>query len=341
MNTNYDNDATRYQAADEENTQYQDFNEQDNRPTDQDTELDDKISDENATPKKGAWQKAAIGGAAALVVGAVTTVSVNMMASDNTPDNKPGEEEKPEENTDNHPAWTDGNIEVATGVNDHMSFNEAFAAAREEVGPGGCFEWHGNVYGTYTAQEWNSMSAADQAEWSGHFNWNNLDSSSSNLAHHNTHNDTHHHTDVAQNDDIDIVSVTHTDVTPESYEPATSNPPAAAGNGHLDLANTTGQSEPEVEILGVVHDSESGQNIGAMTIDGQGVIFIDVDDNLEFDLMATDINQNGQLDENEIFDIQGQGFTVAGLGGFTEDPTGNLYASNDSMDMSDGMVYEG
>lgn len=30
-------------------------------------------------------------------------------------------------------------MEVATGVNDSMSFNQAFAAARQEVGPGGLF----------------------------------------------------------------------------------------------------------------------------------------------------------------------------------------------------------
>jgi hypothetical protein len=39
-----------------------------------------------------------------------------------------------------------------------MSFSEAFAAARHEVGAGGVFEWHGNVYGTYYANEWQGFS---------------------------------------------------------------------------------------------------------------------------------------------------------------------------------------
>ncbi len=38
-------------------------------------------------------------------------------------------------------------------VNDNMSFAEAFAAARAELGPGGVFEWNGQLYGTFYATE--------------------------------------------------------------------------------------------------------------------------------------------------------------------------------------------
>ena len=48
-------------------------------------------------------------------------------------------------------------MDVASGVNDSMSFGEAFAAARHELGAGGLFVWHGNTYGTYYANEWNDM----------------------------------------------------------------------------------------------------------------------------------------------------------------------------------------
>lgn len=50
-------------------------------------------------------------------------------------------------------------------VDDDMSFGEAFAAAREQVGAPGVFEWHGNTYGTYYAEEWNEMSVADRSEF--------------------------------------------------------------------------------------------------------------------------------------------------------------------------------
>lgn len=42
------------------------------------------------------------------------------------------------------------------------SFNEAFAQARAQVGPGGAFEWHGQIYGTYYETEWNAMSDAEK-----------------------------------------------------------------------------------------------------------------------------------------------------------------------------------
>ena len=50
-------------------------------------------------------------------------------------------------------------------TNDDMSFNEAFSAAREEVGPGGVFYWRGGIYGTYTKDEWDNMSAEEKADF--------------------------------------------------------------------------------------------------------------------------------------------------------------------------------
>ena len=55
----------------------------------------------------------------------------------------------------------------ANSVKDDMTFNEAFATARGEVGPGGFFEWHGNVYNTYYKNEWDSLSESEiQEYWS-------------------------------------------------------------------------------------------------------------------------------------------------------------------------------
>jgi hypothetical protein len=54
---------------------------------------------------------------------------------------------------------------VATSVNDSMTFGEAFAAARHEVGAGGVFEYQGNVYNTYYAEEWNQLSPEQRNEF--------------------------------------------------------------------------------------------------------------------------------------------------------------------------------
>lgn len=38
-------------------------------------------------------------------------------------------------------------------VPENLSFHEAFEAARKELGPGGSFIWHGNVYSTYRVED--------------------------------------------------------------------------------------------------------------------------------------------------------------------------------------------
>ena len=50
-------------------------------------------------------------------------------------------------------------------VDDDMSFAQAFASARAQVGPGGIFYWRGGSYGTYYAEEWNHMDHGDRASY--------------------------------------------------------------------------------------------------------------------------------------------------------------------------------
>lgn len=47
---------------------------------------------------------------------------------------------------------------IAQNISNDMSFDEAFAAARKEVGAGGIFSWRGGTYGTYYADEWQGFS---------------------------------------------------------------------------------------------------------------------------------------------------------------------------------------
>lgn len=51
-------------------------------------------------------------------------------------------------------------------VEEDMSFNEAFASAREDVGAGGFFEWNGQTYNTYYKEEWDSLSDEEQTDFS-------------------------------------------------------------------------------------------------------------------------------------------------------------------------------
>lgn len=54
---------------------------------------------------------------------------------------------------------------VATSVDDSMTFDEAFAAARTEVGPGGVFRWHGRPYNTFWQEEWADLSLVQRQEY--------------------------------------------------------------------------------------------------------------------------------------------------------------------------------
>ncbi|MGA0555883.1 hypothetical protein ACO2Q8_04465 [Larkinella sp. VNQ87] len=54
---------------------------------------------------------------------------------------------------------------VATHVTDEMSFEDAFKTARQEVGPGGYFEWNGHLYNTYYKEEWEALSPSEREEY--------------------------------------------------------------------------------------------------------------------------------------------------------------------------------
>lgn len=52
----------------------------------------------------------------------------------------------------------------ATDYND-LSFDQAFASARKDLGSGEAFLWNGDVYNTYYAEEWNEMTEEAQEEF--------------------------------------------------------------------------------------------------------------------------------------------------------------------------------
>lgn len=109
-----------------------------------------------------AWKPVTIGSLTGIVIGtgAILATRIDMesgvseeelLADDNK---KTQDSVVPETGVDtdvNAPA-----LKIAA-VEDGISFEDAFAAAREQVGPGGVFEWRGVIFSTYTADEWESM----------------------------------------------------------------------------------------------------------------------------------------------------------------------------------------
>lgn len=272
----------------------------------------------NEPKKRGLnWKEVTIGGVSGILLGGAGTFAAtasNLLNEgeqvDMTDENPGNNEATQDPTTHSEAAVIELHGNVASSVNDGMSFNEAFATARSEVGAGGCFVWHGNVYGTYYANEWNSMSAAQRDEFVNHTT--GVDTSHSHTSHHTY---AHHSSTQTQ------------EQTPEKPEEETGN-----------------EDDLTVEVLGVEqvqHEDGTVSNIGAASINGQAVYFIDVDgQDDEFELMATDINANGRLEENEITDISDQHMSVSQFQNLAE-ASGNsaepgheveeYYASNENL----------
>ena len=112
---------------------------------------------------KATWKKVAVGGAAGILLGASAMYATDTFAAgtEEAPDTKP-EGENPSQ--DAAAVNDNASIKVAES-HDEQSFKEAFDAARAEVGPGGAFHWHGNIYSTYTEDEWNNMTDAEKNDY--------------------------------------------------------------------------------------------------------------------------------------------------------------------------------
>jgi hypothetical protein len=51
------------------------------------------------------------------------------------------------------------------GITRDMSFGQAFNQARDLLGPGSVFAWHGKLYNTFFKEEWSAMSPEDRQEF--------------------------------------------------------------------------------------------------------------------------------------------------------------------------------
>lgn len=268
----------------------------------------DKPTDKPSN-KNNKIKAVAAGGASAILLGSVSAMLMSAAKAE-------GDNITPDENNDESKAsdyLVDNDLKVADGINDEMSFSQAFATARAEVGPGGVFEWRGNVYSTYIAEEWNAMSESEKHEYQDHFTW--------------THGETaHHHHEPVNNEQHDVG---HTSDYVSEHE-THADQPQNNSTEEVHVENVQHFDDvSEVEVLGVVHDEQNGMNMGFVEIDNQQVTLIDIDDDKNFDLMAFDENHDGEFQENEFADISHENITVDSLGGFTD---GYLAQGDENID---------
>lgn len=172
-----------------------------------------------------------------------------------------------------------GDVKVAE-VNDDMSFSEAFASARKQVGAGGVFEWRGKQYGTYYKTEWDSMSQAEKDRYAANvFGTSSSESSTT----------------------PDQEQLQH-DIPPENL----------ADNSQSPVSGEDIKGEL-VGVQTVTDENGNPMTIVAAKINGHNSVFVDADVDGYVDVAAMDANADGVLDDNEIVTIAKGAMPVSAL----------------------------
>lgn len=141
-------------------------------PNDEETRMNVKvISQVNAGGESSVnWRKVIIGGVAGVALGAAASYAVaqnvdvdDLLENSDDPDTQEPQDEpqetqdEPQETQDEPQVEPQDEPQVELQDYDDMSFGEAFAAARAELGPGEVFEWRGAEFSTYTKEEWDEV----------------------------------------------------------------------------------------------------------------------------------------------------------------------------------------
>lgn len=303
-----------------------------------------KTADKASTSGKkgGLWKSVLVGGVPGIIFGAAGTIATEDVAAaaDSSVEDVVESASGAAPVHDVPP--------VATGVTDEMSFSEAFATARAEVGPGGAFSWHGQVYGTYNKTEWDELNDEQKGEYT------------ESVAEAHVEPEPYE----PQPDEPEIVEETPTEEVdaaaddlgkdaveeeaapteesapeevlsdePEEAEaeevvleedaPAEDDPEVeqeevvieeAAPEEDVEIINEEMSEEMEVEIIGMSHvETEDGsiQDVGIGLVGGHDAAFLDLEGDGEVDTILIDDNDNGELEENEVYDASGSGISMS------------------------------
>lgn len=246
-------------------------------------------------PEKAGWKKVAIGSAAGILLGAGAIYAVS------------GEEKQDAASTASSSTADKQPVKVGE-VSDDMSFTDAFNSARAQVGAGGVFHWHGGIYSTYTADEWDNMTADNRAEYAQavkpEIRADEMENSYVAEAHTTAH---------SQNADakVDVEPVSH-ETAQATVQQQTDVEPAyvAASQSHQEA--TTSDDDVHIVAQGTVQ----GHAAAAVDLNGDG----------DADVAVIDVNDNQVLDDPDVVvDQQGNMATVGQIaeasGQHTDDGT--------------------
>lgn len=196
-----------------------------------------------------------------------------------------------------HTAVPAGNVKVAE-VSDDMSFDEAFASARKQVGAGGVFEWRGKLYGTYYKNEWDAMSQADKDQYAA----NVFGTPQAKV--HNENIQEQPRKDMPED------AEQNTNVQKVSHQTNNQQDRAEAGSGEGGRYNIQ-------QVYGVRTVTDNNGNPMTMVeakVNGHNAILCDINQDDKIDSMAIDANDDGQITQDEIIPVPQGSVLVSELG---------------------------
>lgn len=250
---------------------------------------------------EGSWKHVTLGGVSGILMGAGLLYTGQAIAAtmtdalDGTADTAAAEAQQ----TGN--AYQ-ASLPVAQMHND-LSFGEAFAAARAEVGPGGVFIWHGGIYNTYTADEWNSMTPQQKDDFA------------------------HHVNPEVHADEIPTPTDTHPDV---AFQPV-----ATTAEVH-PVGNTSDVQmvDPQVAQAYQALEGEDVHIVGYANVDGHLAVGYDFTGDDQADVAIIDFGPQGPSDDDVVVASTGQRAT---LGELANEPDSNQTAAMENPDVAPGM----
>lgn len=269
-------------------------------------ELQPVESENKKADKNNTWKQVVVGGVSGIALGGIATATIAATT------NYPTEGEEAEGTTlsgVNGSAHVDSSIPVAE-VSDDMSFGEAFASAHDQVGPGGVFVWHGQVYGTYTADEWNSMTPAEHAEFGSHVNvvydepTHSTQTTAGTVSHESGATAATESGNVSSMSEQQEVHADNHDSEEASVQPPATTQEEPIAEVEVPVVEVS--HEPQVEVLDyetITNEDGSQMDLAVISVDGQEMGLYDVDQDGIADLLAQDTNNDNQITPNEIEDI--------------------------------------
>lgn len=264
--------------------------------------------------KSGYWKCILVGGAPGIILGTAGTAFAHEAADTDTQDAENVTETGSFVGTDTVNVQSI-DTPISETVSDDMDFSDAFDAARAEVGPGGIFQWHGNIYSTCTTDEWNSMSDEDrQAFAESAARHSHADDSQIEEPQEEELQDGESQDEEPQKEDLQDVPENENIVAEEAEENVIES--------KLEIPDVQGIETPGAQTLAAEHIEIV--NV-AIATDNQDAELADVNNEGYVDGVVVAANDNNPIQENEAIETPESSVTTSDLALMSDNTEDSLY----------------